>query len=102
MAAFYFSKDAGSGSRNSVGVLLVYVAEIPGKILYYCDEHDQFWSSLDAGQLSGVMTFRKRPHIAPAPLIEIAAAGLLDQVDGATGRDQQGRTSTLEIPRSTK
>jgi hypothetical protein len=100
MAAFYFSKDEDRGGRNSAGVLFVRVAEVPGRILYYCDEYDQFWSALEAGRLSGVMTFRKRPTIRPATLTEISAAGLLDMVDGLTGRDTQGRPCTLVVPRA--
>jgi hypothetical protein len=99
MTAFYFSKDDRRGDRNSVGVLFVGIAEVPGQLFYYCDEYDQIWSHLEAGCVSEVTTFRKSPTLLPATLADIGAAGLLDQVDGVTGRDIQGRAATLEVPR---
>jgi hypothetical protein len=96
---FFFSLDDKASSRSSAGVLLVVSHQYGSNIIFYCDEHDQFWKKMIGRTLADVVSLKKR-DFRPATLLEISEQGALALVDGITGRDAQDRPITLRITNS--
>lgn len=92
---YFYHRDKGAASRNSVGLLLVRDLKSSFEIIFECPEYSMFFREIVDGTPEREVAL-KNPDIVPLTLLELCGMGLIELVDGVLGLEG-GKAAHVKI-----